>query len=161
MDPLHPDGPASRVIRALDLRPHPEGGHYRETWRGDPPGAGTGDPGTDGRGVGTAILFLLAAEEYSHWHRVDADELWIWQAGAPLVLTTSPDGHDAQARWLGPDPAARQSLHLAVPRGHWQTAASLGRWTLCTCVVAPAFRFEGFELAPPDWRPVARPPGAG
>lgn len=156
MDPLHPDGPASRVIRALDLRPHPEGGHYRETWRGDPPDAGAG-----GRGVGTAILFLLAAEEHSHWHRVDADELWIWQAGAPLVLTTSPDGHDAQARWLGPDPAARQSLHLAVPRGHWQTAASLGRWTLCTCVVAPAFRFESFELAPPDWRPVPRRPGAG
>lgn len=159
MDPLHPDGPASRVIRALDLRPHPEGGHYRETWRGDSPDAGRGDAG--GRGVGTAILFLLAAEEHSHWHRVDADELWIWQAGAPLVLTTSPDGHDAQARWLGPDPAARQSLHLAVPRGHWQTAASLGRWTLCTCVVAPAFRFDGFELAPPDWRPVPRRPGAG
>lgn len=169
MDLLHPDTPAARLIRALDLRPHPEGGHYRETWRGDPPdaagggmdgggagGNGAGGFGGSGRGVGTAILFLLAAEEHSHWHRVDADELWIWQAGGPLVLTTSPDGHDAEARWLGPDPAARQSLHLAVPRGHWQTAASLGRWTLCTCVVAPAFRFEGFELAPPDWRPVPR-----
>lgn len=146
--PLDASERAEEVIRRLGLRPHPEGGHYRETWRDAPDGGG--------RGVGTAILFLLRAAEHSHWHRVDADELWVWQAGGPLVLSTSPDGHDAAARWLGPDPAARQSLHLLVPRGHWQTAASLGHWTLCTCVVAPAFRFEGFELAPPDWRPVPR-----
>ncbi|WP_419727793.1 cupin domain-containing protein [Lichenicola sp.] len=139
---------AAEVIRALDLQPHPEGGHYRETWR-DRPADG-------GRGAGTAILFLLRDDELSDWHRVDADELWIWQAGAHLVLTTSADGHDAEARHLGPDLGMRQSLQLLVPRGHWQSAVSLGRWTLVSCVVAPAFRFEGFELAPPDWRPVPR-----
>ncbi len=139
---------ADAVSRALDLRPHPEGGAYRETWRDGP---------SDGsRGAGTAIHFLLRAEEVSAWHRVDAAELWIWQAGSPLVLTMSADGHDARARHLGPDLAMRQSMQLLVPAGCWQTAACLGHWTLVCCVVAPAFRFEGFELAPPDWRPVPR-----
>ena len=139
---------ADAVIRALDLQPHPEGGHYRETWRDQPT--------ADGRGAGTAIHFLLRDEEVSEWHRVDAAELWIWQAGSHLVLTTSPDGHDAQARHLGPDLGMRQSPQLLVPKGHWQTAASLGRWTLVCCVVAPAFSFDGFEMAPPDWRPTPR-----
>lgn len=136
------------MIRALGLQAHPEGGHYRETWR-DVPADGS-------RGAMTSILFLLALDEASHWHRVDADELWIWQAGAPLVLTISADGHDAAAYWLGPDFAAKQSLQRCVPRGHWQTATGLGAWTLVSCVVAPAFRFDGFELAAPDWRPVPR-----
>jgi predicted cupin superfamily sugar epimerase len=100
----------------------------------------------------------LAADQSSHWHRVDAAELWIWQAGAPLVLSISPNGHDASAHMLGPDLAARQSLQQVVPRGHWQAATSLGRWTLVTCTVSPAFRFEGFELAAPDWRPTPRAP---
>ena len=140
---------AEAVIRALGLAPHPEGGHYRETWR-DRPAEG------DARGAMTAIHFLLRDDEVSEWHRIDADEMWIWQAGGPLVLTTSPDGHDAQARHLGPDLAMRQATQCLVPRGHWQTAASLGRWSLVCCVVAPAFRFEGFELAPPGWRPRPR-----
>ncbi len=93
----------------MSLAPHPEGGHYRETWRDAPAGGG--------RGAASAILFLLALDELSAWHRVDADELWVWQAGAPLVLTTSADGHDAAARWLGPDLAARPSLAPCVPRG--------------------------------------------
>ncbi len=139
---------ADAVIRALALQPHPEGGHYRETWRDRP------DDGS--RGSGTAIHFLLRGDELSDWHRVDADELWIWQAGAHLVLTTSANGHDAEARHLGPDLGLRQSPHLLVPRGHWQCAVSLGAWTLACCVVAPAFRFEGFEMAPKDWRPVPR-----
>ena len=140
---------AARVVREHGLQPHPEGGHYREIFR-DAPADGS-------RGAWTSILFLLAAGEVSHWHRVDADELWLWHSGAPLVLTISPDGHDASASWLGPDTAARQSLQRMVPRGAWQTATSLGAWTLVSCVVAPAFRFEGFELAPADWRP--RPKG--
>ncbi len=148
IDLRDPNLTASAVIRGLDLRPHPEGGHYRETWR-DAPADGS-------RGAGTAIHFLLSVEEVSAWHRVDADELWIWQAGDPLVLTTSPDGHDAEARMLGPDLGLRQQPQLLVPRSHWQTAACMGRWTLVCCTVAPAFRFEGFELAPPDWRPVPR-----
>ncbi len=143
--------PAEAVVAALALQPHPEGGFYRETWR-DSPTQG-------GRGAGTAILFLLAADQFSHWHRVDADELWIWQAGAPLALSVSPDGHDAGACWLGPDLGARQALQHLVPRGHWQAATSLGRWTLVTCTVTPAFEFQGFELAPPDWRPTPRPAG--
>ena len=145
-----PARPAAEVIAALGLAPHPEGGHYRETWRAE---AAAG-----ARGTSTAILFLLGVGEVSHWHRVDADEIWLWQAGAPLVLSVSPDGHDAAAYWLGPDLAARQSLQQVVRCGQWQSATSLGSWTLVSCIVAPAFRFEGFELAPPDWRPTARPP---
>lgn len=141
---------ADDVIRALELQPHPEGGHYRETWR-DQPVDGT-------RGAGTAIHFLLSADEVSDWHRVDAAELWIWQAGSPLVLTTSADGHDARAQCLGPDLGLRQTSQLLVARGSWQTATSLGLWTLACCVVTPAFRFEGFEMAPADWRPMPRRP---
>lgn len=138
--------PAEAVIAALGLVPHPEGGHYRETWRDQPP---------DGaRGAGTAILFLLGPGEFSAWHRVDATEMWIWQAGAPLVLTISPDGTDAAAHWLGPDLTARQNLQWVVPPGCWQTATSMGAWTLVSCVVVPAFEFSGFELAPPDRRPL-------
>lgn len=133
--------PAEAVIRALDLRPHPEGGYYRETWR-DTPADGS-------RGVGTSILFLLQAGEFSHWHRVDAAELWLWQAGAPLLLRIGA----LEQFSLGPDVAMGQRLQCLVPRDAWQSALSLGGWSLCACVVTPAFCFSGFELAPADWQP--------
>ncbi len=137
--------PAETIIAALGLLPHPEGGHYRETWRGAP---------ADGRrGTGTAILFLLKAGEVSHWHRIDADELWIWQAGAGLTLSCSADGHSTTRHQLGPHPDTGEGFHHAVPRGCWQSAASKGSWTLVTCTVTPAFDFAGFELAPPGWAP--------
>jgi predicted cupin superfamily sugar epimerase len=136
---------ADAVIRSLDLRPHPEGGHYRETWRDSPPGGG--------RGTGTAILFLLRRGERSHWHRVDATEIWHFHAGAPLALSLSPDGDLATDRVLGCDLAAGQLPQLIVPAGTWQAARSLGDWTLAGCTVSPAFEFAGFELAPPGWRP--------
>jgi predicted cupin superfamily sugar epimerase len=140
------DGTASAaaVIAALNLQPHPEGGHFRETWRDA--------PADRSRGVGTAIPFLLATHETSHWHRVDAAELWIWQAGAPLDLLVSEDGKAVHKTTLGPH-IASQTLHGIVPKGHWQAASSLGAWTLVTCTVSPAFAFEGFELAPPGWAP--------
>jgi predicted cupin superfamily sugar epimerase len=140
---------AREVARLLDLAPHPEGGHYRETFRDTAVDAG-------GRAASTAILFLLAGDEVSEWHRVDAAEVWHFHAGAPLVITLSPNGHDASARHLGPDIRAGQSPQIAVPARCWQTAASLGAWTLVGCTVAPGFRFEGFELAPPHWRPMPR-----
>jgi predicted cupin superfamily sugar epimerase len=144
--------PAASVIRALSLAPHPEGGHFRETWRDpDPPG---------GRGAATAILFLLAAGEASHWHRVDAAELWLWHAGAPLALRVAPPGEAPTTIRLGPDLASGAVLQGIVPKDGWQAAASEGAWTLCACVVAPAFRFAGFTLAPPGWEPPGwEPPG--
>ncbi|MBP0494142.1 cupin domain-containing protein [Pararoseomonas indoligenes] len=135
---------AAAVIAALDLRPHPEGGHYRETWR-DAPADG-------GRGAGTAILFLLAAGERSHWHRVDAAEGWHWHAGAPLLLRVSDGGTPGGTR-LGPDLSAGETPFAVVPKGQWQAAESLGAWTLVGCTVSPAFLFEGFEMAPPGWEP--------
>jgi len=136
--------PAAAVIAALGLRPHPEGGHYRETWRDAPPGGG--------RGAGTAILFLLAAGERSHWHRVDAAEAWHWQGGAALALRLSSGGAPARLR-LGPDLAAGEFPFAVVPPEHWQAAESLGAWSLVACTVSPAFTFEGFEMAPPGWEP--------
>lgn len=133
------------VIAALDLRPHPEGGHFRETWR-DVPADG-------GRGAGTAILFLLQAGERSHWHRVDAAEIWLWQAGAPLTLELSADSRRIEQRRLGPAAGAGESLQAVVPAAVWQAAVSLGAWSLVSCVVAPAFDFAGFTLAPPGWQP--------
>jgi predicted cupin superfamily sugar epimerase len=129
--------PASALRAALNLQPHPEGGHYRELWRDRPP--------QGGRGAATSILFLLAAGEKSHWHRVDAAEIWLWHAGAPLWLGIGGSG----AQHLGPDLASQESLQAVVPAGTWQAARSLGAWTLVSCVVAPAFEFSGFELAPP------------
>ena len=135
---------ASAVRDALGLSPHPEGGHYREVWR-DHPASG-------GRGAGTSILFLLAAGERSHWHRVDAAEIWLWQAGASLLLGTDAGAGRGAAR-LGPDLAGGEALQAVVPAHAWQDARSLGAWSLVSCVVAPAFEFSGFEMAPPGWSP--------
>ncbi|SEA47849.1 cupin domain-containing protein [Rubrimonas cliftonensis] len=141
---------ARQIIDALGLERHPEGGWYRETWRAH---AEAGE-----RPTGTAIYYLLPADEFSHWHRVDADEIWHFHAGAPLSLTLSPNGHDAQAHLLGADVLAGQKPQAIVPAGWWQCATTVGAWTLVTCTVSPGFTFEGFEMAPPDWRPTPRPP---
>lgn len=136
---------AESVRRALKLLPHPEGGYYREIWRDL--------PRDFGRGVASSILFLLAAGERSHWHRIDAVELWIWQAGAALALgLCHPDGRRDTIR-LGPNAGEGEIFQTTVPRFVWQEAASTGTWSLVSCIVAPAFQFEGFELAPPNWEP--------
>ena len=136
---------ANEIIRLLDMKAHPEGGHYVETYR---PAERAERPAS------TAIYYLLQADEISAWHRVDAEEHWLWHAGGPIALTLSPpDGKGATPHQLGPDLRAGQRPQVTVPAGHWQTAESLGAWTLVSCVVAPGFDFSGFELAPPDWRP--------
>jgi hypothetical protein len=137
-----------QILETLKMQPHPEGGHFVEVYRHE--------PGDGGRGLKTAIYFLLQAGEVSAWHRVDAVEIWHWYAGSPLVLTISENGHDARAEYLGPDILANQRPMRIVPENAWQTAESLGAWTLVGCTVAPAFQFDGFELAPPDWRPTPR-----
>lgn len=143
---------AAAVVDALGLRPHPEGGHYREVWRDE--------PADGGRGAGSSIYFLLAAGEESAWHRVDATEIWHFHAGAPLELSVSTDGEAAVPRRLGPDPAAGDHPQVVVPAGAWQSARSLGAWTLAGCAVVPAFSFEGFALAPAGWAPGRTPPPA-
>ena len=147
-NPVYRHMTAAQVIETLGLEPHPEGGHFREIYR-DTPADG-------GRGVVTAIYYLLAADEFSHWHRVDAVEMWHYYAGAPLALTISENGHDAEGHHLGLDLMANQRPFCVVPANAWQTAVSLGRWTLVGCTVAPAFEFAGFEMAPPDWKPEPR-----
>ena len=135
------------IIRLLDMQPHPEGGYYAETFR---------DPEQiNGRSAGTAIYYLLEAGDVSHWHRVDASETWHWYAGGPLVLTWTSDGTRAAAatQTLGPDLRAGQRPQCVIPKGYWQTAESLGAWSLVGCTVAPGFEFSGFEMAPEDWRP--------
>ncbi|WP_300998222.1 cupin domain-containing protein [Hyphomonas sp.] len=130
----------------LALQPHPEGGHYGETYR-----AAGGD---SHRASLTAIYYLLQVDEISAWHQVDADEAWLWHAGGPLALTLSPpDGKGASGVILGPDLRAGQRPQAIVPAGHWQTAETLGAWTLVSCLVAPGFEFSGFTMAPPGWRP--------
>ena len=143
---------AKEIIRLLNMKPHPEGGHYVETFRS----ASSFDFAQDEqkRSASTAIYYLLQADELSAWHRVDADEHWLWHAGGPLMLTTSPpDGQGATPHKLGPDLRAGQLPQVSVPAQHWQTAETLGAWTLVSCIVAPGFEFAGFELAPEHWRP--------
>jgi predicted cupin superfamily sugar epimerase len=138
---------AADVIRLLGLAPHPEGGHFRETFR---------DERTDGgRAASTAIYFLLASGEVSHWHRVDAAEVWHWHAGAALELAiAAPDDPPARIR-LGNDLEAGERPQAVVPAGHWQSARSHGAWTLVGCTVAPGFDFAGFEIAAPGFEPSA------
>ncbi len=138
---------ADEIIARLGLQPHPEGGHFRESFRA--PAA----DGSEGRGASTAIFFLLKAGERSHWHKVDADEVWHHYAGAPLELATSDDGCAVRHQRLGRDFGIGETPQIVVPRGVWQAARSLGAWTLVGCTVAPAFDFKGFELAPPGWEP--------
>lgn len=141
------------IINALDLQPHPEGGYYRETFRDAQE--------VEGRSVGTAIYCALGVGDCSAWHKVDAAEIWHWYAGAPLALTLSPNGHDAQAHRLGPNLMQGERPQVVVPKDWWQTAESLGEWTLVGCTVSPGFSFEGFEMAPPDWRPTPRASQSG
>lgn len=136
---------AADIIARLELQPHPEGGHYRETFR---------DPRCDssGRSCSTAIYFLLARGERSHWHRIDAVEIWHYYAGAPLTLEIADDsGH--RTITLGPDVAAGETPQAIVPPRAWQAATAIGDWTLVGCTVAPGFEFDRFELAPPGWEP--------
>ena len=135
---------AADIVRLLQLTPHPEGGHFRETFR-DTRMVG-------GRAASTAIYYLLARGERSHWHRVDAAEAWHWYAGAPLMLQMSGGSGRSSIR-LGPDLAAGERPQAIVPAGDWQAAESLGEWTLVGCTVAPGFEFAGFELAPRNWSP--------
>jgi predicted cupin superfamily sugar epimerase len=134
---------ADDIIRALDLKPHPEGGHFRETFRDE----------DNTRGASTAIYYLLRRGERSHWHRVDAAEVWHFYAGDPLELALSADGRTTQTHVLGANLAKGERPQIIVPKNVWQSARPLGVYTLVGCTVAPAFTFEGFEMAAPDWRP--------
>ncbi|UYY59958.1 cupin domain-containing protein [Sphingomonas sp. S2-65] len=139
---------AQSIIAALHLRPHPEGGWYRETWRAD---AAPGE-----RAAGTAIHFLLEAGQRSHWHRVDADELWLWHAGAPLELRIgAAENGEVRVTTLGGDVLHGEAPQARVPAGAWQAAHGSSGWTLVSCVVVPGFEFGGFELAAPGWAPGA------
>jgi predicted cupin superfamily sugar epimerase len=137
---------AADIIARLELKPHPEGGHYRETFR---------DQRTDAhaRSCATAIYFLLARGERSHWHRIDAVEVWHYYAGAPLILQIAHEGCTRHTVRLGPDVAGDERPQAIVPAGAWQAAESTGDWTLVGCTVAPGFEFAKFELAPKDWEP--------
>jgi uncharacterized protein len=137
------------VIEALGMREHPEGGWYVETWRA---------PSPDGeRPAGSAILYLLAERQRSHWHRVDAAEIWQYAGGDPLELRVWAEGDPAvTVHRLSADLAAGNVVQAVVPAGAWQAARSLSAWTLVGCIVTPAFEFAGFELAPPDWEPLVR-----
>lgn len=136
---MNSTGSADRIIKQLRLAPHPEGGHYRQTW--------IASSVAGARPEGTCIYFLLKAGEISRWHRVDATEIWHYYAGAPLILsmakTKAGPAHDFR---LGPDVMAGDAPQLIVPTHHWQAARSTGAYTLVGCTVSPAFQFEGFEM---------------
>lgn len=132
---------AQDIIAELGLVPHPEGGFYRETWT---------CPGSD-RALATGIYFLLTSDQTSHWHKVDADELWLYHAGAPLILSIAEtEQGPAQDHRLGPD-LRQERPQILVPTGQWQAAATTGDWTLVSCIVSPGFQFQGFTLAEPGF----------
>ena len=137
------DGDA--ILDRLGLQPHPEGGYYRETWRAP--------PGVDGRAAASAILFLLKAGERSHWHRVDAAEMWLWHAGLPLELARAGEDGAVDRVTLGPDVLVGESPQALIAPGLWQAAEARQGWTLVSCGVVPGFDFRGFTLAPPGWSP--------
>jgi len=136
---------AADIIKKLNLQPHPEGGWYAETWRADAKNSE--------RPSGTSIYYLLEAGQYSHWHRIDATEIWHFYAGAPLRLSVYEEGSNPRAITLHNDFGVNAAPQMIIPPGVWQAAESLGTWTLVGCTVSPAFEFRNFELAPPDWAP--------
>ena len=134
------------LIETLNLLPHPEGGWYRETWRAE--------VADSDRSPGTAILFLLESGQRSHWHKVDATEIWLWHAGAALALSTAPDdGDPATTVRLGPDVLANETPQHVIAPHHWQAAHADDGWALVSCMVVPGFDFAGFTLAAPGWAP--------
>jgi predicted cupin superfamily sugar epimerase len=135
---------ADRIIAALNLEPHPEGGHYRETFRDS--------VHSNGRAHSTAIYFLLKGHEVSRWHRIDAVEVWHWYAGAPMELTVLKEGR-SHRHILGTDVLGGQQPQAIVAAQAWQMARSLGAFTLAGCTVSPGFEFPGFELAPEGFTP--------
>lgn len=135
---------AKDVIFTLGMQPHPEGGWYARTFEDSAQ--------SEGRAKSTAIYYLLEAGAESHWHRVDAVEVWHYYAGAPLQLRIS-DGHSVDEHVLGPNLDGGERPQVVVPREAWQSAVSTGDWTLVGCTVAPGFQFSGFELADEDWEP--------
>jgi predicted cupin superfamily sugar epimerase len=137
---------AADIIELLGLQPHPEGGHYHQTYRDSHTIGG-------GRAASTAIYYLLARGERSHWHRVDATEVWHWYAGAPLRLGLAAENGPATFVTLGNDLARGERPQAIVPPHVWQAAEPLGDWTLVGCTVAPGFEFAGFEMAPAGWQP--------
>jgi len=137
---------AAEIIARLELKPHPEGGFYRETFRDTSVGA-------QGRARSTAIYFLLARGERSHWHRIDAAEVWHYYAGSPLLLRIAHDGGTQHTVRLGPDVIAGERPQAIIPAQAWQTAECVGNWSLAGCTVAPGFEFAKFELAPKGWEP--------
>ena len=137
---------AQEIILALGLQPHPEGGHFVETYRDT-------QVDTDGRAASSAIYFMLKAEEVSKWHKVDATEVWHHYSGAPLELTIFNAGHSKTIHILGPDLNAGQRPQAVVPAHSWQMARPLGGWVLVGCTVAPAFEFRGGVLATPGFEP--------
>jgi predicted cupin superfamily sugar epimerase len=135
---------ADDIIAKLNLAPHPEGGHFRQTFR---------DVSANGRALSTAIFYLLKAGELSRWHRIDATEIWHWYAGDSLELSQSTDTSAPVIQILGSDIFAGERPQIVVPAYAWQSARSLGEWTLVGCTVTPGFEFSGFELAPENWEP--------
>ena len=140
-----PNLSAAEIIRLLDLKPHPEGGHFREVFRDARLVDGA-------RAASTVIYFLLARDERSHWHRIDAAEVWHFYAGAPVALEIAANGR-REVITVGNDLAAGHRPQAVVPAHAWQAARSLGDWTLVGCTVAPGFDFGKFEMAPAGWTP--------
>lgn len=132
------------IIETLNLSPHPEGGWYRETWRA---------PAESGRSAGTAIHFLLEDGQKSHWHRVDAAELWLWHAGSPLNVMVEQENGGFETILLGGDVTQGYAPQCLVPANRWQSTEARSGWALVSCVVVPGFEFAGFELAPRGWSP--------
>ncbi len=137
----------TEIIDKLDLTPHPEGGYYAETFRDQDNAA------TDGRAASTAIYYLLDQHQKSHWHRVDAAEVWHFYIGSSLELSISEDGKNKQKLILGPDLNAGEHPQIYIPKGCWQSAHAPKGWVLAGCTVAPGFQFSGFEMAKPGWQP--------
>lgn len=141
---------AEWLIENLKLEPHSEGGWFCQTFNDRPEDGG--------RSYSTLIYYLLEGGDVSKWHRVDASEVWHWYAGAPMRLTISPDGLAAESHLLGSDFLAGERPQVVVPRHHWQTARSMGDWSLVGCTVAPGFQVSTFEIADQKLMPHANTP---
>lgn len=138
----------NELIRLLGLGPHPQAGCHRQVWPADAEAAN--------RPSLSVSLHLLRADEVMAWHRLDTDQVWLWQAGGPLCLTScQPDGSRPRSVVLSGDLRSGQRPQAVVCAGQWQTAETLGAWTLLSSVLSTGAHPPRAEPAPPDWRPQA------
>ena len=131
---------SEKLINILDMKPHPEGGYFSESFR-------------DQENNVSLIYYLLKKDQRSHWHRLTKNEILHFYKGDPLLVHVSQDGKRSYTNILGDNIDNKENMHVIINAGSWFSMVSSGEYSLIGCTVAPGFNYSDFELAPKNWEP--------